>query len=303
MAKMSNKQIIDALEDLNYNASSFDPEEKNYDPVFYEDKEFFKYALRVESGIMEYAPEHFKSDKEIAEMAVLFDINNLEYVSDEIRADKEFMKTVVAAEPYALRYLDKELLLDKNFLNGFRDDFVAGLLESGPEELKNDRDFVLKYIGWDASSIKYLSDEFKNDREIALKAAKSNGYVMSYVSDELKKDRDFVLEVVRIDGTAIEHIAEELLSDREIALAAVSKYGGAMKYIDKKFYSDKDIILAGILSRFNVDDVYENIPSEIRSDREFMKYLLFLDKSCFNYLDDSLKKDPEFKLIYKLHDI
>ena len=71
----------------------------------------------------------------------------------------------------------------------------------------------------------------------------------------------------------------------------------------KKIHSDKEIILAGVLSRSNVNDVYQNIPNEISSDREFMRKLLLLDIECFDYLDESLRKDSEFMLIKKLYDL
>lgn len=300
---MSNKKVLESLKDLKWNASSFDPQGKKYDSAFYENQDFFKYALRVEAGIMEYAPEEFKSNKEIAELAVLFNYNNLDFVSDEIKADEEFIKKVIRSEPSAIRYLKKDLLLNKEFLKSLNDHNVADLLKDGPEELKQDREFVLKYIGIAGYHIEHLSSEFKNDRDVALRATRNNAHAMEFVSDELKKDKNFVLEVVRLDGRAIAYIAEELLSDREIALAAISNYGGAMNYIDKKFHSDKEIVLAGVLSRSNVGDVYRRISDELNGDREFMKKLLFLDNECFDYLNDSLRKDPEFVLIKKLYDL
>lgn len=61
------------------------------------------------------------------------------------------------------------------------------LLQFASEELKNDRDLVLKAMTIDKQSFRYASHDLqKNDREIALEAVKQDGYALKYVSTELK---------------------------------------------------------------------------------------------------------------------
>lgn len=44
----------------------------------------------------------------------------------------------------------------------------------------------------------YASDELKADKELVLKAAKTDGQILYYVSKELRDDYDVVLETVKI---------------------------------------------------------------------------------------------------------
>ena len=92
MAKLSNKKIIDLVNELKYgNEDFFNPEEGNFDDVFYEDKKFFIYALLKNGNILKYASDEFKADKELVKIAVNSDTEAFKFASEDLQSDRDYI--------------------------------------------------------------------------------------------------------------------------------------------------------------------------------------------------------------------
>ena len=76
-------------------------------------------------------------------------------------------------------------------------------LKDAPEELKNDREFMLQAVKQDGNALLYASKELKNDREIVMEAVKQDGTALQYASAELKGNREIVMEAVKQCGHAL----------------------------------------------------------------------------------------------------
>ena len=63
-------------------------------------------------------------------------------------------------------------------------------LKDAPEELKNDREFVLQAVKKDGTALQYASKELQNDREIVMQAVKQNGSALQFASEELQNDAE-----------------------------------------------------------------------------------------------------------------
>ena len=72
------------------------------------------------------------------------------------------------------------------------------------EELKADKEIVLKAVSNNGIALEYASYWLRGDKEIALKAVKNNIYAVKYVLEELRGDKEVILEVICDDGTSTE---------------------------------------------------------------------------------------------------
>ena len=73
------------------------------------------------------------------------------------------------------------------------------------ETLKNNREFVLKAVGLNGSSIKYVREEFKKDKEIVLKAVSSPQieFAFTFADPSLQNDREVVIAAIKNDGSLL----------------------------------------------------------------------------------------------------
>jgi len=300
-AKLSAKKITDSLSNLKYNPEFFNPQEGNFGPLFYEDKKYFTYALIVEPNILQFASEEFKSDKEIVELAVSIRGSSFEYASDELKDDKEFVDKMAKIDKGILPYVSDDILLDKSFLSQFDGFYLSFILENGPDELKNDREFVLKVVSECGNHLRFLCDEFRNDYDVVLASVKDNGNAYEYASDNLKVNKDIVIAALTGTGNGVlEHAPSEITSNREYIKLNAYKDGNAIYYAADEFKADKELIKIAAGSKFNVSQAYRSISSNLLKDKEFMIELLQIDEEIYDYMDPEMQKDPDIKLLYKI---
>ena len=71
---------------------------------------------------------------------------------------------------------------------------------------------LVKRVNFD---LEYASDELKNDREVVMKAVNQRGCASEYASDELRNDREVVMEAVKQNGCALKYASDEVKSENE----------------------------------------------------------------------------------------
>jgi len=325
MAKLSNKKIVDLINTIKYNAEEFNPECNCFDKIFYEDKNFFKYAVYKNGNVLQYGSDDFKSDKEIVTIATTSNSQALQYATDELKADKEFIAFIVKTNPYAFEFASEELKNDKefvlelakyskqvfayasdevianiDFLEFFSPSSLSVLLEYRYNAIKTNRKLLLEILKVNGYFLKLLSDEDKNDIEIVQIALKDNKFAYQYISKDLKKNKKLLLLALEDGGEILEYAIDSFKADREVAELAVSKHGGNFALLSDELKHDKILIKLALRSRSQIPDAIEAIPRILLEDREFAKELLYIEPDIFDKLSDNLKNDLEFKLIYKL---
>ena len=304
MAKLSNKKITDLLESIKWSSGDFDPENGNFDEVFYTDKNFFKYALITNGDVLRYGSDEFKSDKELIKMAVISSTSALEFISDELKSDKEFILELLQLTDISiLSYVPDSLLKDKDFISLFNPKDLSFLLEDKFDLIKGNRELVLNILTSNGYYLRYLPDEWKNDFEAAKIACTNNANAFDEVSDELKANKEVLLAAISRDGKALERASDELKADREIAKIAVKSYGAAICCLPDTLKNDKEIIKLALLSRTQLNDAMPCFPKDLLADREFAKELLCIEADIFPYIDVSFQKDAEFKLLKKIMEL
>ena len=162
-----------------------------------------------------------------------------------------------------------ESSVDEDFRNH------ACLFNDLPEELQNDRDFVLKAVEVNGAIYEYLSDELKEDEEIAIMAL--NNYLESFrhLPDELFDNERVVKAAIENDGGAkvLEYVSDRLKEIFEYsktnvtstificwgAQAALYHFYGIDKYpLEKKLfgiYPHRKAVIHEVLLN-GIDDVF-----------------------------------------------
>ena len=88
-------------------------------------------------------------------------------------------------------------------------------MDYASDELKNNKDFILKAIKISVLCFKYVSDELKNNKEVALEAIEEYSSNIEYISNELKRDKEIILKAVEKDADNIKYLSDELKNDEE----------------------------------------------------------------------------------------
>ena len=84
---------------------------------------------------------------------------------------------------------------------------------------KDLKSWVYDKVARNGLTLEFASEELRNDKEIVLKAVQNRGSALQYASDELKNDREIVLEAIKFDKEAIQYASEEMKNDPEIVEA------------------------------------------------------------------------------------
>ncbi len=122
----------------------------------------------------------------------------------------------------------------------------ASILEGASDDIKADRQFMLKAVQKRGYALKYASDDLKADKEVVIAAVQQYGYALKHASDNLKADKEVVLAAVQQNGYALEYASSELKADKEFVISAVQKNGYALKYLSENLRSDKEVVIAAV---------------------------------------------------------
>lgn len=89
----------------------------------------------------------------------------------------------------------------------------------------------------------YVPENLRGDREIVMKAVKQNGSELCYASRKLKADREIVKIAVEQNSRAFKEASEALKGDREIAMIAVKQHDEAFRHTSEELKRDKAFVL------------------------------------------------------------
>ena len=70
-------------------------------------------------------------------------------------------------------------------------------LQEATEELKSDREMVMKAVSNNGLALEYATEELKGDREIVMRAVSQDGFALRYASQELKGDKEMMQHALR----------------------------------------------------------------------------------------------------------
>ncbi len=174
----------------------------------------------------------------------------------------------------------------------------ASILKEASDDIKADRQFILKAIQKSSFALEHASDKLKADKEVVLAAVQKNGYALEYALDELKADKEFVLAAVQTDGWALHCASKNLRSDKEVVIVAVKQEPTALKFALGGLNQDPDCLKAAGLFDDNYDTLkLKNAPRIVLSTK------FSLGETTTSYATSAallMQKNPYFasKVVY-----
>lgn len=203
--------------------------------------------------IFKYLSDELRGDEDVVIKATKSFESNciLDFVSDKMRNSKKIIDTVLDNESFiidSMRYIPQNFKKDKNMAlkavskNGYAISFFSDRIRNDKDIIKachypkfKDDDFT-EYI------LKSLPDEVREDKEIVMKIVSDAGWYLAYASDGLRDDKDVVLKAVENSPFSICIASERLRKDKDLFMKAVEERPNVISYAFEKIRDDEDVI-------------------------------------------------------------
>lgn len=166
-----------------------------------------------------------------------------------------------------------------------------------PEILWEDIDFMLlvsRYAGrFTGNLLSYKPNNLKNNKRFLLQYLALYPGDLVDLSQTLRSDPDIVLAAVKSHGTSIFFAEKVCKSNRDIAFAAVEQNTKSIKFVDPSLYDDEQWMLR--VGKYNKNTLHY-ATDRIKNKRDFMLAIIKYHPSAIEFASDELKHDPTFIL-------
>lgn len=124
------------------------------------------------------------------------------------------------------KYMGPKLLDDRdiglNSLNNYWS-FSCVTLDRFSDRLKDDKEFVTKFVEQEGTNLLFASNRLKDDIDVARASYHCwNDDGIPFISDRLKNDKKFGLEIAGSDGYKLQYFGDQIKDDIHIVKGAVS---------------------------------------------------------------------------------
>jgi hypothetical protein len=130
-------------------------------------------------GAIEFLSDHVKNDKEVALEIVRRNGDDYQWLNSSLKNDQEVLLEAIKEDEF---YFNGPAILD------------------APEDLQNNRDFIIKAVSVNGYCLENVNENFKNDRDIVMAAVSTNkedGQVIRFANNNLKKDKEIILAAIK----------------------------------------------------------------------------------------------------------
>ena len=301
---------------------------------FKDDKEVVLEAVNQNGKALEFASDNLKDDKEVVMAAINKDAIAFKYASKKLKNDRDLVIFAVSKNGWVLRWLsnfnnDKEIVMLSLKNNGLilnlvsdnlKDDEVVVYealthllkFDSGYERmfplissrLKNNKEFILKVLKFDAKYYNFLSDDLKNDKEIFLTACENipdSNSLISIMPEDFGNDRDLMIKLINLNHEFFNKTSTELQNDIEFCKLSILTNCSVFKYFPNNMLinlSDKIDIVKKITiecnNLFYLSIVINHSPKMFNIDHYIEELVKKYGASYFNFAGDILKNDINF---------
>ena len=149
-------------------------------------------------------------------------------LSEDILFDKEFILQSLSYDGTLLQFLPAYMQSDRELIEialfkyysahiSFTHDFFKNL----PQEILNDREFIIKSLNSAGSLFQYLSEAMKADRELAKIALENDPEVYEQLPIFLQSDRAFAKIALAHNPDIYQDLLQELKSDLELMIPII----------------------------------------------------------------------------------
>lgn len=244
--------------------------------------------VKKDGQILEKIPEEMKT-KEIC-LEAIKNGGKLKFVPKELRNSEIYIYNI---NIFVNQALDADELDDEEELeNG-----ISKYFNNIPAEMKSN-DFWKKLIGVNGYFLKYVPEEIKT-KDLCLEAVKKFPHSIEHIPKKFITS-EFYLEIAKENGDILKRVPSEMISE-QMCIEAVRNNEYSIKYVPEEFKTS-DVYLELVKHKYTgLKDVpkekrtwkiclytieknnainYEDIPSEISSDRNFWEELINKKVAC-----------------------
>ena len=101
------------------------------------------------------------------------------------------------------------------------------------DQLKKNKDFVMRAVSSNGSALKWASKEVKNMPEVVLEAIKQDPNAMFYAGDKVKNDIDFILKAVTVSENILCDIGDSIRKNPSAILKLLKANRHAIGFADE----------------------------------------------------------------------
>ena len=199
----------------------------------------------------------------------------------------------------------ESLCKNKEFLQEFFTAAGSDYFQFASEELKCDKDFILKLIEEDVFYLENVNPKILSDRETIMRAIELDAYALKYASEEIRNDREIVKLAVVSEPLSIRFASDALRNDKELLTLAIGSDISAMQYAGLNLQKDKEFMSTVNLSKALNHPSYSDFILKVLPNYNCNEsaLLLFASKKPKNLnfclscnICDSLLRDEKFVL-------
>lgn len=210
-----------------------------------------------------------------------------EQIPKILKSDYDFFERAIKIDGIWLSGASEELLTNDYLLtNALKNN--GNLLGYVPEEITNNKKYVLIAIKDSPSTYEYVGNTLRKDIRLAFRTIHKYPYALQVMSDEFKDNKKFVLKCLKRDGAVLEFASNRLKNDIEVIEAALKDNSSSIKHIGSDYEKDK-----GLAKRAVLDDCY-NYPflsDYLKNDRELLFIAMENYTNAWSYSTEKLKNE------------
>lgn len=236
-------------------------------PSFKSDKKWVLLALKTGNhcGEIEKVFEQFHKDKDIT-LAAIHSSHARAYRSCHLKNDLDVIEAALQKGKASITDIPNELRNERRFVlaavTGNKND-----LQSVDPQFKGDEEIVWNAIINHPDDLKYASETILNNKDFILRIAKKIGalYVFAYANARFKDDEDLLTIAVAQHHTALKHASPRVKENANLAALAVRCYPKAYKYVSPSI-QQHDAIQTELKKHNQVPDIDPSISDSFLKD-------------------------------------
>lgn len=216
------------------------------DERFQKDKEFAIESIKQNEFVIENTLlKKFRENEEMGLLALNESKVTEGYIyqsfSDVLKNNKKIiLKACETAGIY--EYIPPLLKNDKDILFQCIKNYDWDM-EQIDNSLKDDKNFMLRFINYDGKFFYYASERLKADKDVAMEAFKKSFRNYMYFSEKLRTDRNITINAVKNSGLLLKYASASLRDDEFMVKLAVASHPKSFLYASKRLKNDKGFAL------------------------------------------------------------
>ena len=218
------------------------------------------------------------------------DIYIIDYVSYKIKNDPDIILNIMTNN-------DKIY----NFKLNHQFPCIRYILNNVSNNLLHNKDFIKSIIEKCQEAFEYIPEDLKNDKDFIIELL-DKGYtrILDYISEDLKNDKDFIITIIeKYDDFILFKTSPEIKNDFNVVKCSINKYGMSLEFASDNL-KDNEIIVTMAIEKHIHAIIYAS--DRLKQDKTFIIKCLKIDKGIINLIESTKLYNMFYQLEYNNQD-